>query len=150
MMASATGVTVRRLGIVILVLASLTLTGCAGNPDAISGEQLPTLLPGRIKWAVALHPESCRRDSCQATYRVRIKNPMDRDVNVQECAIVDPPKGSVTMLPIMRIAGLLVPASSSLTWQSSFQLPISPRAVRSLSDLALRCTGIDWNGNPPI
>jgi hypothetical protein len=139
-----------RLGIAIVLLVSSTLTGCASDPGAISGEQLPRLLPGKILWAVALHPELCKRDACQATYRVRIKNPMDRDANVQECSIVDPPRRSVTTLPIMRIAGLLVPAAKSLSWQSSFQLPISPRAVRSLSGLKLRCTGVDWRGTPPI
>ena len=135
-------IALRRL---VLVLVFSLLASC-GLSDA--DERSPTPLPGKIVWALALHPETCRPVRCQATYVVRIVNHTHHDAVVQGCEIAAPNATSITMLPVMEAAGLLVRAGTTRVWRSSFLLSIPPRGVRELSGLKLTCPGLDPNVQP--
>ncbi len=138
-----------RCRVIATLLLLATVSSCGIQQDVESAEQLPTPLFGKVLWATALHRESCKPESCQATYQVRIENTMQRDANVLECSIVQPPRSPIDTLPIKELDGLRVPAHSSTTWRSSFQLAISAKRVHSLSGRELRCVGIDWHGTSP-
>ena len=123
---------------------SVAHTACHAG-DVRQAEILPTPLPGVVLSANIQHGK-CGADGCTFTYRLRITNPMDRDVNVQECRLVD---GSLR-LPLTTIAGVGFRAHATKTVSATYVLPVDKDAASGLVDQRVTCTGLDWHGNPPI
>lgn len=96
--------------------------------------------------ATANH-HKCGADGCLFTYRLRLTDPMDRDVNVLDCALAE----QSLRLPIIgQPGGLGISAGDSVTFCTEAVLPIQKSAARGLRGSQLTCTGLDWHGDPPI
>ena len=128
--------------VTLLVLA----TACHSALGVRQAEVIPTPFPGTVLAAHAGNG-TCTQDGCPFVYRVRITNPTDRDANVQECTLMEPPR---MRLPVMGISGLGMGAHATKTVSASFVLPIEKGAAKSLVGQRASCTGLDWHGDPPI
>jgi hypothetical protein len=123
------------------------LAACGLDAEGVrQAETLPTPFPGAVLAAHATNNE-CSPDGCQFVYRVRITNPTDRDANVQECVLIEPPQ---MRLPVMGIGGLAIRANSTRTASARFVLSIGKDAAKDLVGQDVSCVGLDWHGDPPI
>jgi len=132
----------------VIALISLTFTSvaCRGQAQGVhSAEVLPTPVTGVVLTATANH-HKCSTDGCLFTYRLRLTNPMNQDVNVHDCLIP-----GILRLPILGApAGADVSANATIRLRSTAQLPIKKSEADGLQGEAVTCTALDWHGNPPI
>ena len=127
----------------------LLAVSCRPDEGALVSGTSGIALPGRVIWAVSMHPERCTETACQATYRVRISNPTRRDLFVGSCEIVHPSADAVGTLPIAGLAGLSIHARATRMWTASFQLQADPVSIHQLAGAKLRCDGQDQPDDIP-
>jgi len=133
-----------RLSVGVLIAFVVVLTACDSNQGVHQAEVLPTPLPGVVLSAYA-HGK-CVTDGCPFSYRLRFTNPMDRDVNVEECQLVN----ESLRLPLTTIAGVEISANGTTTARATYLLPIDKSAANGLVGQPITCTGLDWHGSFPI
>jgi hypothetical protein len=134
-----------RLSVGVAILIVL-LTACESNQGIKQAEALPTPLTGVVLAARAGN-HKCSPDGCLFIYRLRVTNPMDRAVNVQECRRVD----DSLRLPLTGVpAGVEVSANATITVGGTFLLPVAKDEAKGLLGVAVTCTGIDWHSQPPV
>lgn len=133
-----------RLRMALLILVVLRTAACQTNVG-VHGEVLSTPLTG-VVLSVHSRPGHCTNQGCQFEYRLRFNNPMDRDVNVQSCHLVD----QSLPLPLTSAPpGLTVAAHATQIGIGIYFLPIKKSAGKGLIGRSIECTGIDWHGNAP-
>jgi hypothetical protein len=125
----------------------LLITACHSNGGRHQAEVLPTPFPGTVLTARAIEGE-CGSDGCQIDYEVRITNPTDRDADVQQCALVEPPH---IMLSFSGpVAGVAIRAHTVRRLSGRFVLPLAKDAANELVGQEVSCNGLDWHGYRPI
>jgi hypothetical protein len=131
------------VGFVLLMASACSFTG---GETVMSAEVLPSPLPATILSARAMHPK-CHPEGCLASYRIRITNPTDRQLNVQTCALADDQQ---TEIPVQGISGAFLRPHATTTIEARFLLSLKKSEIPALSGKSLNCVGLDWHGNPPI
>lgn len=131
-----------------IVVAALTLSLAACHRSVVGhqAEVLPTLIPGVVLAAKASHHE-CVADGCLFRYRLRLTNPMDRDIHIKDCRLVDEP---LQFPNLGGPAGVGISANATVTFGALAQLPIEKEAAKGLRGSEITCTGLDWHGDPPV
>jgi hypothetical protein len=132
-----------RAGRIVFAVLALLAVSCRPDEGAVVSGTSGIALPGRVIWAVSMHPERCSETACQATYRVRISNPTNEDLFVKSCQVANPRSHAITTLPITGLAGLSIHARGTRIWTASFQLRASPTSIHELAGAKLRCAGED-------
>jgi hypothetical protein len=79
-------------------------------------------------------------------YRLRIANPMDRDVFVQTCTLRDP---AIDVWAGGPPSGLFIPASGRIRSDAMSYVEMAKREMGDLAGTDASCTGLDWHGNLP-
>jgi hypothetical protein len=90
----------------------------------------------------------CSSDGCEFAYTMRIKNPTDRDADVQHCALVEPPHLKLYVTGPM--PGVAIQAHTVRHVSGRFLLPFGREGANDLIGQRVSCTGLDWHGNEPI
>ena len=130
-----------RAGPIVCAVLAMAAISCRPDQGAVVAGTSGVALPGRVVWATTLHPDRCSDAECQATYRVRIANPTDKDLFVSSCEVVKPEDAAVATLPITGLAGLPIHAGATRLWTASFQLAATPEEIHALAGATLRCSG---------
>lgn len=73
---------------------------------------------------------------------------MDRDVNVQDCRLVN--EDDLRLFITGQPAGVGMAAKEAVTVRVTAQLPIKKAGVEGLRGADVTCTALDWHGEPPI
>jgi hypothetical protein len=135
-----------RISHLAVVALLVLLAACDSSGGVHSAEVLSTPVSGVVLTATANH-HKCSTDGCLFTYRLRLTNPMDLDVSVQDCRLASEP----LRLPIMgQPGGAPMSANEVVTQRTTAQLPIKKAGVKRLRGADVTCTALDWHGDAPI
>jgi hypothetical protein len=128
------------------MLLCLTMA-CHADGAPFRAEVLVTPFPGTVLTVRAVGGE-CSSDGCESDYTMRIKNPTDRDADVQQCAIVEPSHMKLYVTGPM--PGVAIRAHTVRFVRGWFLLPVERDSADDLVGQRVSCTGLDWHGNEPI
>ena len=136
---------VRRLPVATLALT--LLIACRGQAAGVhQAEVLPTPVTGVV---VEFEPKGhdCNPNiGCPYAYRLRLTNPMDRDVQVQTCSA----SAEQIDLALNTIGGVEIAAGATGTFDGYRYLKLPKHGATGLVNTEVRCEGLDWHGDPPV
>jgi hypothetical protein len=135
-----------------VLLVSLALASCTASLGG-SAEVLDTPFPAKVL-ELSGQASRCSDQGCRISYRIDVTNPTDRDANVQTCTLTPSSDGTepielgiVNGLP----AGLSVPAGKTRVGIGGpLVIPVQFADLDGLRNGSVTCTGLDWQGHPPI
>ena len=122
---------------VMVSMAMVVLVACASDEAA---PDLP-MLAGKIVWATAMHPENCTPGRCQATFQLEIRNMTEADAAVTSCRLAHA-NDAIEQIPVSEGVPIVVRSGSTQLVRASSLLPVSPRRLRRLGGVRIRCPDV--------